>query len=72
MTIHRFTAQLFSEFSSRGLIKINNVRKRKSKDDSFEHWLVMYLLKYRFLIIFNQKKVTDCTLNKVRIISEKK
>ncbi len=28
--------------------------------DSFEHWLVMYFLKYWFGIIFNQKKYADC------------
>ncbi len=28
----------------------------QAKGDSFEHWLVMYLLKYWFRIIFQQKK----------------
>ncbi len=32
--------------------------------DSFEHWLVMYLLKYWFRIIFNQKKLRTAALSK--------
>ncbi len=31
--------------------------------DSFEHWLVMYFLKYWFGIIFNQKKLRTAALN---------
>ncbi len=36
------------------------------KGDSFEHWLVMYFLKYWFRIIFDQKKlwIADLTSNK--------
>ncbi len=33
-----------------------------AKGDSFEHWLVMYLLKYWFRIIFNQKKLRTAAL----------
>ncbi len=33
--------------------------------DSFEHWLVTYLLKYWFWIIFNQKKLRTAALTKL-------
>jgi len=35
--------------------------------ESFEHWLVMYFLKYVFCIILNPKKATDCSF---KIISK--
>jgi len=41
--------------------------------ESFQHWLVMYFLKYVFWIIFNPKKVTACSFklsNLVYILSQ--
>ncbi len=45
-------------------LKLENIvisqtlRIRLKEGDSFEHWLVMYLLKYWFPVIFYQKKLS--------------